>query len=76
MKGGGVRNCNFRSTLDSLAKMDAKSQLPSGGSQYTMEVALGPSASAKGQALMRNQKVKPQRTQPLRELQQKQQKMG
>ena len=54
--------------LDAMAKRDAKSKLPSGGSQFSMEVALGPSASAKNQAMMRLQKVRPVRTLPLSEL--------
>jgi len=62
-------NMNFRSALDALAKMDAKSRLPSGGDQYTMEVALGPMASSKGQALMRVQKTTPAGTKPLKQLQ-------
>ena len=61
-------NGDFARFLDTMSKLDAKSRLPSGGSQYTMEVALGPSASAKHQALMRVQKVKPASTVGLGEL--------
>ena len=58
-------NADFARFLDTLRKLDATSRLPSGGSQYTMEVALGPSASAKNQARMRVQKGKPVTTQGL-----------
>jgi hypothetical protein len=66
---GGQVNPSFRSTLDGLAKLDAQHALPSGGKQYTMEVALGPMASAKGQALMRVQKTDPVSTMKLAQLQ-------
>ncbi len=52
-------NKSFASFLDTLKKLDAKHRMPGGGSQYTMDVALGPSASAKNQARMRLQKVSP-----------------
>ena len=52
-------NGDFSRFLDTLRKLDAKHRMPGGGDQYTMEVALGPSASAKNQARMRLQKVKP-----------------
>ena len=55
---------DFASFVDTLAKLDAKHRMPSGGSQYMMEVALGPSASAKNQARMRLQKASP--VKPLR----------
>jgi len=61
-------NPDFAKFVDTLNKLDAKHRMPSGGSQYMMEVALGPSASAKGQARMRNQKMKPSKTLPLRAL--------
>lgn len=59
---------DFLKFADQLNKLQAKNGLPSGGSQYTMEVALGPMASAKGQARMRNEKVKPQKTMSLAQL--------
>lgn len=56
---------DFAKFIDTLNKLDAKHRMPSGGSQYMMEVALGPSASAKGQAMMRVQKKKPVGPMPL-----------
>jgi len=61
-------NTQLRSFIDTLRKADAKSRLPSGGNKFLTEVALGPSASAKNQALLRNQKVTPQEVMPLRKL--------
>lgn len=52
-------NTDFASFLDTLRKLDAKHRIPDGGSQYTMEVAQNPSASAKNQARMRLQKTTP-----------------
>lgn len=59
---------DFAKFLDTLNKLGAKNKIPSGGEQYTMEVALGPSASAKGQAMMRSKKAQPVAPMPLREL--------
>ena len=59
---------DFAAFVDTLRKLDAKGRLPNGGSQYTMEVALGPMASAKNQAMLRLQKIKPVGTLPLREI--------
>lgn len=61
-------NKSFNSFLDTLAKLNAKSKMPSGGDQYTMEVALGPAASAKNQAQMRIAKADPAQTVPLKQL--------
>jgi len=52
-------NPDMNKYLDTLAKLKAKSGMPSGGAQYTAEVALGPRASAKNQAMMRVAKPKP-----------------
>lgn len=52
-------NRDFASFLDTLRKMDALNRPPSGGSQYTPQVALGPSASAARQQLMQKKKVSP-----------------
>lgn len=49
---------DFAQFVDTLRKLDAEHRMPSGGSQYTMEVAAGPSASAKNQARMRVEKTK------------------
>ena len=59
---------DFAKFVDQLNKLQAKKGFPSGGSQYTMEVALGPMASAKNQAIMRVEKVKPVKTANLSEL--------
>lgn len=65
---------DFAKFVDQLNKLQAKGGLPSGGSQYTMEVALGPMASAKGQALMRAKKTKPQKPLSLHDLMKQQMK--
>jgi hypothetical protein len=41
-----------------MAKIDKKHKLNKGGSQFTPEVALGPSSIMKGKAMLRNKKVK------------------
>ena len=63
---------SFAQFLDTLRKLDAKHRMPSGGSQYTREVALGPSASAKNQARLRVQKTMPVKTMSLGALLRKQ----
>ena len=65
---------SFASFIDGLAKQNKKSKMPSGGEQYTMEVALGPSASAKNQALMRVAKPQIEEPMPLKKLMAKCQK--
>ena len=57
---------------DALAKLDAKSKLISGGTQYTPEVSLQVAGINGGKALMRNQKLEGARSLPLRELQRRQ----
>jgi hypothetical protein len=54
---------------DALAKLDAKSRLVSGGSQYTPEVSAAVAGINWGKSLMRNQKPEGVRPLPLRELQ-------
>jgi hypothetical protein len=54
---------------DALAKLDAKSRLVSGGSQYTPEVGAAVAGINFGKSLMRNQKLEGARPLPLRELQ-------
>jgi hypothetical protein len=54
---------------DALAKLDAKSRLVSGGSQYTPEVSAAVAGINFGKAMMRNQKLEGARPLPLRELQ-------
>jgi len=56
-------NSDMGKYLDTLAKLKAKSGMPSGGTQYTADVALGPRASAKNQAMMRI--AKPQAAVPV-----------
>jgi hypothetical protein len=54
---------------DALAKLEAKSRLASGGSQYTPAVSAAVAGINRGKALMRNQKLGGVRPLPLRELQ-------
>ena len=58
---------------DALIKLDAKSKLVSGGTQYTPEVSLQVAGINGGKALMRNQKLEGVHPLPLRELQKRQQ---
>jgi len=59
---------NLAALIDKLAKADAKNPLPSGGTQYSPEVALGPQASGRNQAMMRSKKMKIAQPIPLRQL--------
>lgn len=63
---------DFARFLDTLNKLNAKHKMPGGGEQYTMEVALPVSASAKGQAMMRSKKADPALPMSLRALIKKQ----
>jgi hypothetical protein len=54
---------------DALAKLNAKSRLVSGGSQYTPEVSAAVAGINWGKALMRNQQPEGVRPLPLHELQ-------
>jgi hypothetical protein len=53
---------------DALAKLNAKTQLVSGGSQFTPDVSLAVAGMNRGKAMMRNQKPEGARPLPLREL--------
>lgn len=54
---------------DAMAKLDAKTKLVSGGSQYTPDVSLAVAGMNRGKAMMRNQKQEGVRPLPLHELQ-------
>lgn len=61
----------WRRLNDALAKMDARSNILSGGTQYTPDVSIAVAAINRNKARMRNEKTSPKPTRPLRELQRK-----
>jgi hypothetical protein len=67
-----MRPESIRRLQDALAKLDAKSKLISGGTQYTPGVSLQVAGINGGKALMRNQKHEGARPLPLHELQRRQ----
>ena len=62
-------NRNTYRIQDALAKLDAKSRLVAGGTQYTPDVSASVAGINRGKALLRNQKQKVARPLPLHKLQ-------